>query len=404
MTALATEAPYYDPYDFEIDADPHSVWKRLRDQCPLYYNEKHDFWALSRWDDVEAGLKDHTRLISGRGTVLELIKSGVDMIPGMILFDDPPRHGVYRSLLARVFTPKRMNDIEPQVRRFCADALDALEGAESFDVIESIGAPMPMRVIGMLLGIPESDQQAIRDQIDSGLRLESGEMPVADAVETMENVAAEGNYGEYIDWRMENPSDDVMTQLIQAEFEDHTGVVRRLTREEILGYIGLLSGAGNETTTKLVGWTMLTLGQHPDQRREVAADPGLIPNTIEESLRYEAPSPVQARYVNEDVEYYGTTVPAGSAILLLNGSANRDHRKWGETADDFDIHRNIDHHLSFGYGLHFCLGAALARLEGRVALDEMLKRFGDWTVDLDRSERAHTSTVRGWDKLTLVVG
>ena len=404
MTTSAPAAPYYDPYDFEIDNDPHSVWKRLRDECPLYYNDKHDFWALSRWDDVEAGLKDHSRLISGRGTVLELLKAEVEMPPGMILFDDPPRHAVYRSLLSRVFTPKRMNEIEPQVRRFCADALDALEGAESFDVIETLGAPVPMRAIGMLLGIPESDQQAIRDEIDSGLRLESGEMPDFSAAQSMAAAAGEGNYGEYIDWRKENPSDDVMTQLIHTEFEDHTGVVRRLTREEILSYIGLLSGAGNETTTKLIGWTMLMLGLLPEQRRQVAADPGLIPNTIEESLRYEAPSPVQARYVNEDVEYYGTTVPEGSAILLLNGSANRDHRKWGDTADDFDIHRDIDHHLSFGYGLHFCLGAALARLEGRVALDEMLKRFPDWTVDLDRSERAHTSTVRGWDKLMLAIG
>ena len=270
MTASASAAPYYAPYDFETDADPHSVWKRLRDECPLYYNEKHDFWALSRWDDVEAGLKDHDRLISGRGTVLELLKAEVEMPPGMILFDDPPRHAVYRSLLARVFTPKQMNAIEPQIRRFCADALDALEGAESFDVIESLGAPMPMRVIGMLLGIPESDQQAIRDQIDSGLRLDSGEMPEA-STEVMASAAAEGSYGEYIDWRMENPSDDVMTQLIHTEFEDHTGVVRRLSREEILSYIGLLSGAGNETTTKLIGWTMLMLGRHPDQRREIVA-------------------------------------------------------------------------------------------------------------------------------------
>ena len=209
MTASAPSAPYYDPYDFEIDNDPHPVWKQLRDECPLYYNDKHDFWALSRWDDVEAGLRDHTRLISGRGTVLELIKSGVDMPPGMILFDDPPRHAVYRSLMSRVFTPKQMNAIEPQVRRFCTDALDALQEAESFDVIEKLGAPVPMRAIGMLLGIPESDQQALRDQIDRGQRLDTGEMSVARAVQTMEDSAAEGNYGEYIDWRMENPSDDV---------------------------------------------------------------------------------------------------------------------------------------------------------------------------------------------------
>ncbi|WP_419917977.1 cytochrome P450 [Candidatus Poriferisocius sp.] len=400
----AGDGPYYDPYDFDIDADPHPVWKRLRDECPLYYNEQHDFWALSRWDDVEAGLKDHHRLISGRGTVLEFLKAGVEMPPGMILFDDPPRHGVYRGLLSRVFTPKRMNSIEPQVRRYCSKALDDLRGAERFDVIEALGAPMPMRVIGMLLGIPETDQQAIRDRIDSGLKLESGEMPNAAAAQSISVAAAEGSYGEYLDWRAKNPSDDVMTQLIQAEFEDHTGVTRRLSREEILGYITLLSGAGNETTTKLIGWTMLLLGQDPDQRREIVADPALVPNTIEEALRYEAPSPVQARYVNENIEYHGTVVPKGSAILLLNGSANRDHRRWGESADEFDIHRPIHHHLSFGYGLHFCLGAALARLEARVALDEMLKRFPDWTVNLEQSEQAHTSTVRGWDKLMLAIG
>jgi len=315
---------------------------------------------------------------------------------------------VYRSLLARVFTPKQMTAIEPQARKFCAEALDALEGAESFDVIECLGSQLPMRVIGMLLGVPESDQQALHDLVTSGLRLESGEMGIGQAsdkaVGNMADTAAEGNFGDYIDWRMENPSDDVMTQLIHAEFEDHHGVVRRLTREEILSYTGLLSGAGNETSAKLIGWTLLLMGINPDQRRQVVADPGLIHNTIEESLRFEAPSPVQARYVGEDVEYCGTTVPEGSAILLLNGSANRDHRKWGDTADVFDVNRRIGHHLSFGYGIHFCLGAALARLEGRVALEEMLKRFPDWSVDLDRSEQAHTSTVRGWEKLTLVIG
>jgi cytochrome P450 len=195
-----------------------------------------------------------------------------------------------------------------------------------------------------------------------------------------------------------------MTQLLHAEFEDHLGVTRHLTREEILGYISLLSGAGNETTTKLIGHTVRTLAEHPDQRRELAADHSLIPNAIEESLRYEAPSPVQARFVADDLEVHGETVPRGSALLLVNGAANHDDRKWGETAERFDIHRQIDHHLSFGYGLHFCLGAALARLEGRVALDEILQRFADWSIDYDESERSHTSTVRGWDKLTVVLG
>lgn len=395
-------APYYDPFDFEIDADPYPVWKRLRDEQPLYYNERHDFFAVTRWDDVEVGLRDHRRFISSRGTLLELIKAEIEMPPGMVIFDDPPSHDVYRGLLSRVFTPKRMLAIEPQVRRFCADALDDLRGADRFDAIAELAALMPMRVIGMLLGIPESDQQALRDKADAGLRIEAG-ADISSAVREFDASAMEGDFGEYLDWRIDHPSDDVMTQLVHAEFEDHTGVTRKLTREEILGYVSLLSGAGNETTTKLIGWALKTLAEHPAQRAELVADPALIPGAVEETLRYEAPSPIQARYVAEDVEIHGRMVPEGSAMLFIDGSANRDERKWGPTAGDFDIHRTIDHHLSFGFGLHFCLGAALARLEGRVALEEFLVRFPEWDVDLERSERAHTSTVRGWDRLEVVV-
>ena len=195
-----------------------------------------------------------------------------------------------------------------------------------------------------------------------------------------------------------HPSDDLMTELLQAEYEDETGTTRRLTREEVLGYVNLLAAAGNETTTRLIGWTGKVLAEHPDQLRELAADRSLVPNAIEELLRFEAPSPVQARYVTEDVEHHGQVVPAGSAMLLLNGSANRDERKFPD-GDRFDIHRKIDHHLSFGYGIHFCLGAALARLEGRVALDEVLQRFPSWEVDWDNAVQARTSTVRGWERL-----
>ncbi len=399
MTTTDTPGLYYDPYDFDIDEDPYPIWARMRDEQPLYYNEEHEFYALTRWDDVERGLKDHGRLISSRGTILELLQADIVMPPGMMIFDDPPRHTVYRGLMSRVFTPRKMNAIEPQVRAYCADILDRLDGTDRFDVIGELGAQMPMRVIGMLLGIPEADQQALRDVAESGV---TGTIDAATV--TAINDSLEGNYGAYLDWRKDNPSDDVMTQLLQAEFDDHLGVHRQLTRDEILTYINLLSGAGNETTTKLIGHTIRTLAEHPDQRRELAADPSLIPNAIEESLRFEAPSPVQARYVATDVELHDRVVPAGSHILLVNGSANHDDRKWGDTAEEFDIHRRIDHHLSFGYGVHFCLGAALARLEGRVALDELLKRFPEWSVDYDESERSHTSTVRGWDKLTIDVG
>ena len=392
MTLTSDSDLYYDPYDFEIDADPYPVWKRLRDEAPLYYNEKYDFFALSRFDDVERALVDWETYRSGRGSILELIKANIEIPPGIVLFEDPPVHDVHRGLLSRVFTPKKMNAIEPKVREFCARTLDPLVGAGGFDFIADLGAQMPMRTIGYLLGIPEQDQQAIREQLDAGLRLEEGHAP--------EEYSFEGSemFAEYIDWRAEHPSNDLMTEMLTAEFDDETGTRRRLTREEILTYVNLIAGAGNETTTRLVGWTGKVLAEHPDQRREIAEDRSLLPNAIEELLRFEAPSPVQARSVFRDVEHYGQTVPEGSVMVLLNGSANRDERRFPD-GDQFDIHRQIGHHLSFGYGLHFCLGAALARLEGRVALDEVLNRFPEWEVDWDNAEQARTSTVRGWEKL-----
>jgi cytochrome P450 len=189
-----------------------------------------------------------------------------------------------------------------------------------------------------------------------------------------------------------------MTELMKARFVDEQGEERTLRDDELLGYIGLLAGAGNETTTRLIGWTAWLLDRFPDQRRLLAADPSLVPNAIEEILRYEAPSPVQARYVTRDVELHGMRVPAGSAILLVNGSANRDEREFHD-ADRFDVRRADVHHLSFAHGIHFCLGASLARLEGIVALEEVLKRWTDWEIDRDRAEMARTSTVRGWKRL-----
>ena len=395
MTLTSGSDVYYDPYDFEIDADPHPVWRRLRDEAPLYYNEKYDFFALSRWDDVEPALVDWETYRSGKGSVLELIRANLEMPPGIILFEDPPVHDVHRGLLSRVFTPKKMNAIEPKVREFCARTLDPLIGSGGFDFIADLGAQMPMRTIGYLLGIPEGDQEAIRDRLDEGLRLDQGQAPDLDRVAA---VPEDEMFGEYIDWRAVHPSDDLMTEMLNAEFEDETGTRRRLTRQEILTYLGLIAGAGNETTTRLIGWTGKVLAEHPDQRRELVEDRSLVPNAVEELLRYEAPSPVQARYVARTVEHHGETVAEGSVMVLLNGSANRDERRF-PGADRFDIHRRIGHHLSFGYGIHFCLGAALARLEGRVALDEVVQRFPEWEVDRDNAKMARTSTVRGWESL-----
>ena len=396
MTATESDV-YYDPYDFEIDTDPYPVWKRLRDERPLYHNDRYDFYALSRFEDVERALVDWRTYSSANGTVLELIRSGMEM-PGSIIFEDPPHHDLHRGLLSRVFTPRRMNAIEPKVREFCARCLDPLAGAGGFDFIRDLGAQMPMRTIGMLLGIPEQDQEAIRDQIDDGLRLDEGTMPDPDTHYGRDEASV---FADYIAWRAEHPSDDLMTELLQAEYEDTEGTRRRLTHQEVVNYVNLLAAAGNETTTRLIGWTGKVLAEHPNQRGELVEDCSLVPNAIEELLRFEPPSPVQARYVTDDVEHHGQVVPLGNVMLLLNASGNRDERKFADP-DRFDIRRRIDHHLAFGYGTHFCLGAALARLEGRVALDEVLKRFPSWEVDWDNAVQARTSTVRGWESLPVL--
>jgi cytochrome P450 len=385
---------YYDPYDVEIDADPYAVFRRLREEAPLYRNEAHDFYALSRFADVQDGLRDPETYISGRGGILELIKAGIEMPPGVLIFEDPPTHTVHRGLLSRVFTPRKMNALEDQVRAFCARSLDPLVGAGGFDFVRDLGAEMPMRVIGMLLGIPEEDQEAIRDESDAALRTTPGQ-PMR---YSQERFATGEAFADYIDWRAEHPSDDLMTEMLNAEFEDETGTTRRLTRNEVLTYVNVVAGAGNETTTRLIGWAGKVLGDHPDQRRELVEDPSLVPNAMEELLRYEPPAPHIARYVTRDVEHHGQTVPAGSIMMFLVGAANRDDRRFPD-ADRFDVHREIGQHLTFGYGIHFCLGAALARLEGRVAIEEVLKRFPEWEVDRDNARLAPTSTVRGWETL-----
>lgn len=399
--AQTEPAIYYDPYDFEIDADPYPIWKRMRDEAPLYYNEKYDFYALSRYEDVRQCLKDHATYISGKGTVLELIKADWEVPPGMMIFEDPPIHDIHRALLAKVFTPNKINAVEPKVRGFCARTLDPLEGTGRFDFITDLGAEMPMRTVGMLLGIPESDQEAIRDHTNNGLNLKKGEMPELNFDNKTASGDTESLFGDYLDWRADHPSDDLMTQLLTTAFEDEHGKTRCLARDEILGYIGLIAGAGNETTTRLIGWAGKVLAENPDQLEELTKDPSLIPGAIDELLRYEAPSPVNARYVTKDVEHYGQIVPAGSTVLLLNASANRDERKFPD-ADKFDIHRDIYQHMTFGHGIHFCLGSHLARLEGRIALEEVLKRFPRWKVDWDNAEQARTSTVRGWEKLPVI--
>jgi cytochrome P450 len=389
----------YDPYDREIDADPYPTYRRLRDEAPLYYNEEYDFYALSRFLDVQQAFLDRETYSSARGSVLEFIKADIEIPSGVVIFEDPPLHDVHRGLLSRVFTPKKMEDLEPKVRAFCQAALDPHVGAGRFDFVADLGEQLPMRTIGMLLGVPESAQEAARDRAIANLRTEPGKpMEISS-----DNIGQADFFADYVDWRTNHPSDDLMTELIFAEFVDETGTVRRLTRDEVLIYVSVLSSAGNETTNRLIGWMGKVLAEEDAQRHELREDRSLVRNAIEELLRYESVTPHVARYVTRPVELHGETVPAGSAMLCLSGSANRDERRFADP-DRFDVHRQVgQQHFTFGRGIHYCLGAALARLEGRIALDEVLNRFRDWEVDWEHARRAPTSTVRGWESLPVLI-
>jgi cytochrome P450 len=386
---------YYDPFDYTIDDDPYPVWRRMRAEAPLYFNQKYGFYALSRYDDVARALPDWQTYRSGRGTTADILFSGIEVPPGILLFEDPPLHDLHRRLLSRVFTPRRMLAVEDLVREFCSRALDPLRDADGFDFVTDLGAIMPMRTIGYLLGIPEEGQQQIRDLNDKSITVAAGDGSGDISPTIFQDSMA--LFVEYIEWRSTHPSDDLMTELLNAEVDEPDGSRRRLERTEVLAYTAMIAGAGNETTARLIGFMGQLLGEHPDQRRELAANPALIPAAVEETLRFEAPSPVQARYVARDVELYGHTITEGSYMLLLNGSANRDESRFTEP-DRYDVHRK-GAHLSFGQGAHFCLGSALARLEARVAFEEVLKRWTDWEVDYANATRARTSSVRGWAKL-----
>ena len=371
------------------------MFRRLREEAPLYYNEQYDFFAVSRYDDVERGLKDRETYISGRGAVLEIIKADIEMPPGVFIFEDPPIHTVHRGLLSRVFTPKKMNALEPQVREFCAASLDPLVGTGRFDFVADLGAQMPMRVIGMLLGIPEQDQEAIRDHVDASLRTEAGE-PMQTS---LDDALSGAMFADYIEWRAEHPSDDLMTELLNAEFEDETGTTRRLTREEILTYVyghrrrrqrdddapDRLGGQGAGRAPRPAARARRRSLARPERDRGAAAvRAARAARRAVRRARRRALRPDRARRAASCSSWSGRRTATTGAIA---------------DGDRFDIHRNVGQHLTFGFGTHFCLGAALARLEGRVALEEVLKRFPEWDLDLDNAKLSPTSTVRGWETL-----
>jgi cytochrome P450 len=290
-----------------------------------------------------------------------------------------------------------MAAIEPQVREFCVGRLDPLVGSGGFDVVAELGQQVPMRVFGMLLGIPEDEQEAVRDHVEESMRSDPGQPQTYD-----DGFASPDFYSHFVDDRYRNPGTDVITRLITTEFEDESGTMRTLTRDEALMYLSVIAGAGNHTTNRLIGWTAKILAEYPEARRELVADPALIPAAIDETLRFEPSSTQIARYVDADTEIHGQTVPEGSAFLCLVGSANRDESIFPH-AERFDIHRAGSHHLTFGYGAHFCMGAALARLEGRVVLEELLKRFPEWDVDYEHCLMGTSPGVRGYEALPIVI-
>ena len=398
MSALTTSQDvYYDPYDTALCEDPYPAFKRLREEAPLYYNERYDFYAVSRFADVEASLVDRKRFRSGHGVILEMIQQNVEIPPGTLIHDEGRLHTIHRSLLSRVFTPKSMLAIEPQVREFCVRRLDELMGRDRFDWVLDFAEYIPMQVFGMLLGIPEEDREAVRAHAEEGMHSEPGKPK-----EYADNTMSGEFYADYVDFRYKHPTDDVTSRLLFTEFEDVEGNLRTLTRAEALVYLDVIAGAGNHTTNRLISWSAKVLAENPDARRELVADRSLIPKAIEETLRFEPSSTQIARWLGEDVEFYGQTVPAGSAVLCLVGSANRDERAFPDP-DRYDIHREIGHHLTFGYGSHFCLGASLARLEGRVALDEALNRFPEWELDYDNLRMGSLTGVRGYESLPVVI-
>ena len=399
--ARAGEPLNWDPLDPTYKADPHPIWRRLRDEAPVYRNEYYDFWALSRFSDVMAASLDPRTFSSAHGTVLEMMGEEPLDSTNMMIFMDQPEHTVFRRLVSRAFTVRRVAQLEPQIHALCADLLDAQSTKGGFDFVGDFGALVPANVIAMLLGVPAHDRTEVRETIDLMFHLEPGAGMMND-IAINAGARLYGYIQDQLRERQLRPRDDMLTDLLSAEVAEPDGSRRALTLEESTHFGMLLVAAGTETVARLIGWAGATLAAYPDQRAEMAADPSLIPRAIEELLRFEAPSPVNGRWTTEPVELHGTVIPSGSKVLLLTGSAGRDERAFPD-ADRFDIHRMFDQHVTFGYGIHFCLGAALARLEGRVALEEALARVPEWDVDHEQSEFLFTSTVRGYSKLPVSI-
>lgn len=386
-------AVVYDPYDYAIHEDPYPVYAWLRAQAPVYYNPERNFYALSRYHDVREALQDWQTFSSQGGVALE----GSGKAPPMIIAMDPPRQMRLRRIISAAFTPRRVAEMEPRVRELAQQLLTPLLDRQEFDFIDDFSGKLPMAVIAHMLGVPETDHDMLRAWSDTLLHREPNDPRVTPA-----GVEAAGNlvryFAEAAEERHRRPGKDLLSALLEAEVEGE-----RLSREEVLGFCFLLSIAGNETTTKMLGNAVDLFYRHPDQRLRLVREPSRLADALEEVLRFEPSTQALARLVTTEVTLHGVTLPAGARVLLLIGSANRDETAI-ERAGEFDAFRPPAAHLSFGIGTHFCMGASLARLEGRVALEEILRAMPDYDLDYSRAERVHSTNVRGYAHLPMAPG
>lgn len=381
----------YDPYDWALHDDPYPVYARLREEAPAYYNPELDFYALSRHADVHAALLDHARFSNVGGVALE--RSAGD--PGDLLSFlgmDPPDHTRLRTLVGKAFSPRRVQELEPWVRALAARTLARFAEEGSCDFIGDFSAKVPMDVISEMLGVPEDDRDELRAWADLVLHREPGVSAVPPAgIEAAFRLVA--YFFAHVERRRSEPADDLTGALIAAEVDGD-----RLRDQDIVAFLFLMVIAGNETTTKLLGNALYWLERHPGERALVERDRRLIPGWVEETLRYDGSSQMIARILTEDVTLHGVAMPRGAKVALLLGAANRDARAF-ERPDVYDVRRDQRQAIPMGYGIHYCLGASLAKLEARVCLEEVLDRMPGFAIDRGGLERVHSSNVRGFARM-----
>ena len=396
MTVVRVE---FDPFSDEYFNDPTEVYRRLRDEAPVYYSEKYGFYALSRFADVLAAHRDWEGFSSAHGVDLSTLSKDPELIQILrsIIMMDPPEHDRLRALVSRVFTPRAVTALEPMIREVMCGFLDALDGATEFDMVADFSGPFPVEIISRMLGVPEADRQRIREWLDVGLHREHGQLDV-----TPEGEQAMFEMGAYFfelaAEKRKTPADDMMSRLTQVTVDRGDGVETGLDDVEIAGFSTLLGGAGAETVTKLVGNAVVLFSRHGDQWKKILADPEKIPRAVEEILRFVPPSQYQGRFSVAAREFEGGSIPAGFPVLLITGAATRDPRAF-ERADDFDIDRAPGISIGFGHGAHSCLGAALARMESRIAIEEIAKRWPQLEVDDTGLRRVHMSNVAGYSNV-----